>query len=114
MIKGLRARCIIGDEDWERIKAQDVRVDIELGCEITAAGKSDDLSDTIDYARVSEEIISYIKNSRFRLVEALAEGVAQVCLSMFHVHAVTVKLYKKSHVAGVDEFGVFITRSRQK
>lgn len=109
-INGLVAQCIIGDEDWERTTPQEVRVDLELSCNAVAAARSDNLIDAVDYAAVAGVVCEYLRASRFRLIEALAEGIAAVCLQRFAVSAVIVHLFKKSHIADVEAFGITLRR----
>lgn len=109
-IHRLRASCIVGDEAWERTTAQPVTLDLALWRETRAAAASDALHDAVDYAAVAGAVRAYIAGTRFRLIEALAEGVAALCLAQFSVARVTVALYKPSHLDGVETFSVEITR----
>lgn len=112
LIEGLHAACIIGDETWERTQPQEVRVDLALLCDCVKAGTSDALHDTVDYAAVASGVLHYIRASRFRLIEALADGIAQYCLARFSPATVSVTLRKPSHIEGVASFGVRITRTQ--
>lgn len=112
LIRNLRSQCIIGEEPWEREIPQEVRVDLEFNTSIDRAGRSDDLRDTVDYATAAQAVLAYIRESRFRLLETLAEGIAQLCCTQFRVDAVTITLWKRSTLTGVDEFGIRCTRQR--
>lgn len=110
LIEGLHAACIIGDEAWERTQPQEVRVDLALLCNCAKASASDALHDTVDYAAVASGVLDYIRASQFRLLEALAEGIAHYCLARFSPATIEVTLRKPSHIDGVASFGVRITR----
>ncbi|MBI2346868.1 MAG: dihydroneopterin aldolase [Deltaproteobacteria bacterium] len=112
LIDDLSARCIVGEEGWERTAPQEVRISLELACDLSAAGRTDRLGDTVNYAEVATTVRKYIEESRFHLIEALAEGIADTCLARFPVASVTVRLFKPSHLPGVAEFGVTLTRAR--
>ena len=53
-ITGLKADAVIGTFPEERIKPQRIIADIDIFCDLSAAGKSDDLADTIDYFELEE------------------------------------------------------------
>ena len=72
LIEGLEVRTVIGIYDWEREIRQTVRLDLEMVWDISAAAKSDDIADTLDYKAVSKRLISFVEASSFGLIEALA------------------------------------------
>lgn len=111
-IQELRVKCIIGDEAWERTTPQEICIDLELGCGVAKAGASDRLADTVDYAAVAKTVLAYTRESRFHLIEALAEGIAQVCLQQFPIASVAVQLTKPSHIPDVQVFQIRIERRR--
>lgn len=110
LIRGLTTRCIIGDEPWERTTPQVLRINLALHYPVEHVGASDRLADTIDYAKVSAIVLAYAEGSQFHMIEALAEGIATVCLQHFPTTMVSVELFKPSHVAHVAEFGICLTR----
>lgn len=73
---------------------QRFRVDLELKTDLSVAGKSDDLSDTINYADVYETVKAMVEGERYQLVEALAERIAAKLLSRFSLDAVLVRVTK--------------------
>ncbi len=67
----------------EREKGQFFFVDAELFLDLEKAGKSDDLEDTVNYARVFECIRQLAEGEPKQLIEALAESMAQKVLEEF-------------------------------
>jgi len=68
-------------EEVER--GQRFEVDVELGGDFSAAGQSDDLRDAIDYAHVLNLVSGIVTKSRFNLIEALAEAIADTLLKEY-------------------------------
>jgi len=113
LIEGLRVRCVIGVNERERRAKQEVVIDIALHADLSAAGRSDDIADTVDYGAVARRVVERVAGSRFRLVEALAGSVADICLAAVRVTRVDVRVRKPGALRPADSAGVEITRSRQ-
>lgn len=79
-IRGLAARAIVGVNPEERTNAQDVTIDLELHYR-NEAGRTDRLADATDYKVVKRRVLEFVEESSFRLLEALAEGIADLCLA---------------------------------
>lgn len=94
LIRDLSLRTIIGVFPEERDEKQDVVINLELHTDLTAAGQSDDLNDTIDYKTLKKRIIAMVDQSRFQLIERLAEEIATICLNDAKVNAVRVVIDK--------------------
>ncbi len=112
LIEGLEIRTVIGIYDWEREIRQTVRLDIEMDWDISKAGKTDDIADTLDYKAVSKRLIDYVENASFGLIEALAEHCAQIILQEFSVPRVRLKMSKPGAVRGSENVAVRIERER--
>lgn len=63
----------------EQVRPQPFEVDVELVVDVTAAGASDDLEDTVDYSAVCEAISRVVSSEQYRLLERLASRIAEVC-----------------------------------
>ena len=64
----------------ERELGQQFIVDVELECELQAAGLSDDLTKTVDYSEVYREVRAIVEGPAFALTETVAERIAAVIL----------------------------------
>jgi FolB domain-containing protein len=113
LISDLLARCIIGVNDEERRDKQDVVINVEISTDLSKAGKSDRFEDTVDYRDIKKRIMAAVENSRFYLVEALAEAVADICLEHPAVTEALVRIEKPLALRFARSVGVEITRRRQ-
>jgi FolB domain-containing protein len=113
-LRGLRALAICGALPEEQTRAQPVEVDLDIAVDLTAAGQSDDLADTVDYGAVAADVERVLTVERFTLLERLAERVAETVLADERVLEVTVAARKLRPPVPqqLDTTGVRITRAR--
>ena len=111
-IAELKVKTKLGLPAWERMVAQTIILDIEIGYDLRAAGKSDAITDTIDYGAIVARIHTTLKERSFQLVEALAEHVCQLILSEFGAASVKIKVAKPGILAGLKALGVVIFRDK--
>ena len=109
-ISELKVKTKLGVPEWERMVAQTIILDIEIGYDLSAAGKSDAIADTIDYGAVVARIHDTLKEHSFQLVEALAEHVCQLILKEFKAESVKIKVAKPAILAGLKSLGIEIER----
>jgi dihydroneopterin aldolase len=69
-------------------------VDVELHLDLTTAGKTDQLEHSVHYGHVFEVVQAVVEKQRFRLIEALAEKIADELLTNFPVPEVMVRVIK--------------------
>lgn len=113
LIENLRVRCIIGIFKWERKSPQTVSVNLSFPCDVRRAAASDRIQDAVDYKKVSKAVSALIEGSRFFLLETLAEKIAELCLSQFHLSFVSVSAAKPGALRGADNVRVSIHRTRE-
>jgi dihydroneopterin aldolase len=111
-IREFRVEAWIGVYEWEKLAPQVLDLELVMGLDTHAAGASDNIRDTVDYGAVIERIRADLKDAHFKLLEALAEHVAQLVLHDFKAQWVKVSAAKLAHVRGVKMVGVTIERSR--
>lgn len=108
----LRGRCGVTPE--ERSRPQPLAVDLELDCQLDAAGVSDTLTDTIDYAQVAQRVVAIGTTQEAQLLETLAERVISALFDEFPIQRIKVWLRKLHppllHVT--TSVGVTIERTR--
>ncbi|MBL4606529.1 MAG: dihydroneopterin aldolase [Pseudomonadales bacterium] len=109
-IRELQVQTVIGIFDWEREIKQVVSINLEMGCDIRQAAKSDAIEDALDYKSVSKRIISFVEQSEFQLVETLAERITDIVLNEFGVPWVKLRLGKPGAIKGSTDVGVEIER----
>ena len=111
-IERLVIDCVIGINPWERLTKQRITIDIEMNVDLSAAGASDAIEDTINYRTVSKAVTAEIEASSYGLVEALASRVAEICLEDERVQSVEVTVRKPGAVRKATAVGVIIRRRR--
>ena len=97
-IERLRVNCIIGCLPEERKTPQDILVSVTLETDVSPAANADDLSLTIDYHALAQSITRFAQSHPFRLIETMAEKIAELCLEHPLVTAVTVRIEKPSAI----------------
>jgi dihydroneopterin aldolase len=112
-LRDLRIDTVIGIFDWERRTTQTIILDLEMSADIAKAAASDDIRDTLNYKAVAKRLIEFVSESRFQLVETLAERCAQIIRDEFDVRWVRLTLNKKGAVRGADDVGVIIERGER-
>jgi 7,8-dihydroneopterin aldolase/epimerase/oxygenase len=92
-------------------------VDVILEVDLKEAGKTDDLTKTINYAEIYETVKEVVEGLPYKLVEAVAEKIADDILTSFAlVSSCTIKLIKPNPpiVGHYHSVAVEITRSRHE
>jgi FolB domain-containing protein len=80
VIKNILARGIIGIRDWERNLPQDILINIDISTAKRSHTAPDNISECIDYSKLTKKVIVHAETSERFTVEALAEDIAQICL----------------------------------
>jgi len=92
-------------------------VSLELKLDLSKAGKTDDLEQTVNYAEVYELVKGVVEGETFKLIEALAETLATRLLDAYaKIHEVTVRVLKPHPPFDIvfDGVTVELTRRRQE
>jgi FolB domain-containing protein len=113
LISDLTVRCIIGVNEEERRERQDVVINLAIYADLRKAGQSDRFEDAVDYRAIKKRIVSMVENSRYYLVEAMAEAIAEICLDHPTVTKVQVRVDKPGALRFARSVGVEITRERE-
>ena len=98
--------------EWERKEPQDIRVNIELYVDLKKCGKSDKIADTVNYESIANEALEIGNTAHRQTVEALAEDIAEMCLSRKLVQKVIVRVEKSTLIRFADSVGVEIERAK--
>ena len=114
IIKNLLARGIIGVNDWERKRAQNILINLTLFTDTHRAAETDDINDCVNYSTMSKKIFAHAESANRETVEALANDLARICLEDQGVHKVIVRVEKPGAVRFAESVGVEIERSRDE
>jgi FolB domain-containing protein len=113
-LRGLRLVGVCGVLPEEQVRPQPLLVDLDVVADLTVAGRSDDLDDTLDYGAIADEVARVVGTERFALLERLAARIAEVVLADARVLRVQVAVRKLRPPVPqlLDTSGVRITRGR--
>lgn len=113
-VTGIQAFGHHGVLEHERTYGQRFVVDVVLEVDLSAAGRSDDLADTVDYGALSGDVAAIVAGEPVDLIETVAERVASRCLDDERVHAVEVTVHKPSAPVPVVAAEVAVTIRRER
>jgi dihydroneopterin aldolase len=111
-IREFRVDAWVGIYTWEKLRPQTLELEIEIAIPGSAAGKSDDIHDTVHYGLVVERFTAELALKHFGLLEALAEHLAGIVIGEFKAPWVRISVAKLGHIRSVRKVGVSIERSR--
>lgn len=94
LINGLRVVSVVGVLEHERLAPQPLRIDVDIHVDLHDAGLSDDLSETVHYGEVCQQLVEVAAHSADLLLERLAQRMADSVLAFPRVHAVDLTLTK--------------------
>lgn len=100
-----------GVSDREREVAQEFHIDISIEADTETAGKTDNISDTVNYKDFVEIAKRIVEGPSMHLVETLAQKIADGILADNRVESVSVTI-RKPHVLPSGIPGVRITLTR--
>ena len=83
-----------GVYEYEREQGQRFFVDVELQMDFGRASQSDDWHDAVDYVAIYNLIKEIFETKRFKLMEALANHIAESLIRDFAVSRATVRVRK--------------------
>ncbi len=115
LLTGIHGFGYHGLFEHERINGQDFYVDVALNIDLSAASISDSIEDTVNYAEITDLVVTQIVTDPVLLIEKLAGRIAEKILNTYlKVHAVKVTVHKpQAPVAqSLKDIAVQITRTR--
>lgn len=113
-IRDLLLRGIVGINDDERVNRQDVLINVVMWADTSAAAKSDDIADAVNYRTVAKRIISHVEQGDPMLVERLVQEIADICFDTDErVAEVEVTVEKPGALRFAESVGVTIHRTRE-
>jgi dihydroneopterin aldolase len=100
VLEGMSFYGYHGETKAERTLGNRFYVDVELRMDLSRAGKSDAIADTLDYSHAFSLIRAVLEDEQHSLIESLADRVASVMLAEPNVQSVKVRLGKQPPIAG--------------
>ncbi len=112
VIKDLLVRGIVGINDWEREKPQDILINASVFVDVRAAGASDDIADTFNYRTLTKAFIAYVEGASHFLVETLATELARIAVVEMGAERVVLRVEKPGALRFARSVGIEIERGR--
>jgi 7,8-dihydroneopterin aldolase/epimerase/oxygenase len=111
VLEGMSFYGYHGETEAERILGNRFHVDVEIRMDLSVAGRSDDIADTLDYSHAFALIRAVLEDQQCRLIEAIADRVAATLLEDPRIQSVKVRVGKQPPIAGsIDRCWVVIER----
>lgn len=111
-VDNLRARAILGINDDERVKTQDLIINYSMNLDITEAAASDDVVHTVDYKAINKRMIDFVEDSSFFLIEKLVTELLALLMEDKRVSSATVRVDKPTALRFADSVSLEETASR--
>ncbi|MBT8240026.1 MAG: dihydroneopterin aldolase [Acidimicrobiia bacterium] len=113
-IRGLELLLFCGVLPEETVRRQPFRLDIDIEVDLEQASRTDNLTDTVNYGDVLDQLSKALQSERFDLLERLAGRTAELVLANPLATAVTVSAHKLRPPVPqhVESTGVKIRRER--
>ena len=100
----------VGVSESERARSQRVAVSITIWLRFQADDLGDDLMKTVDYSKLCQEAKKFVQGRADKLIETLADALAEHLLRKFAIRRVTVEL-RKFVLKGADYVSVTVNRT---
>lgn len=115
-LRGLQFYAYHGVLPEEQKLGQTFLIDVDLSFDLQKAGLSDEVRDTLNYAEAYAKIKEVVQGGPYRLLEYLAEQIAERLLAAFPCDQVRVEVHKpQAPVPGVfRDISVEILRRRER
>lgn len=107
-ISGLRIMARIGIHAWEQKILQPLLIDLNIPMDFSTC--NNELTNTIDYAKVCAEITTFVETNTFELIETVAEQIAQLAKKSFNIKSISVSVSKPLAVANAKNICVTVQR----
>ena len=108
-LKGIKAWAYHGVFDFERREGQPFEVDVTWWMDLDPAALADDLTLTVDYGAVGQEVVEALNGEPVNLIETLAKRIADTLLSRFGFEALQVRVHKPGAPLEQDLADVMVT-----
>lgn len=109
-IRDLVLTCSIGVHRHEETSAQRIRLNLDLAVQDEGRDLQDDLANVVCYEGIADRVRALLARGHIRLVETLAERVAELCLEDGRVRSVRVRVEKLDVLPDAASVGVEIER----
>jgi FolB domain-containing protein len=110
-VRDLLVRCIVGINPEERVKKQDVIINLTLFGDLRQAGQSDDIEDAINYKTLTKRVLDQVEESEYFLAEKMAHKIAEIAVVEFGIQRAIVSVEKPGALRFARSVGVVVERT---
>lgn len=107
-ISNLKTMSRVGIHAWEQQILQPLLFDIEIPIDISNC--EDNIEKVLDYDQLCQKITSFVETNSFKLIETVAEKVAQLIQQDFQVHEIMVCVSKPQAIKNASHVSITIRR----
>ena len=111
-VRDLEILASVGIFEMEMRYEQRIIVGLELDVADTYDGTSERIGDVFDYGRMVRDTELLCQSRHFKLIETLAEAIAQQCLADPRVLMAAVRIEKPDIMTNCKAVGIEIRRTR--
>ena len=112
-IKGIKSFGYHGVFKSENIAGQDFFVDVLLELDLTHASVTDNVSDTVNYAEITDLVVEEVTGDRVALIEKLAGRIADRIRSAYpQIAAVSITVHKPQAPVNAQVKDISVTINR--
>ncbi len=111
-ITDLLIRGIIGTQEWERKKKQDILINVTFEYNCSKCQASDAIDDAVDYKLITKRIIDSVEASSFFLLEKLTHYVLEIVMEDKRIKWATVRIDKPHALRFARSVSVELTAKR--
>ena len=110
-IKNLILKIAVGLHDFEKIKKQRVRFNIDISTHSNIKPNNDDLSSIVNYEDTIKKITYITEKKHHELLEDLAENIFDIIFESKLVKKVNLKLEKLDIIKNTESVGIEVSKS---
>ncbi|MFC1482816.1 dihydroneopterin aldolase [Candidatus Margulisiibacteriota bacterium] len=111
-ITNLRLKTIIGTNKWERKRKQRVVINISFDLKAKNASKTDNLNDSVNYKTLTKQIISFVKQSKYFLLEKLACEILKIVMTDKQIRYAEVTVDKPKALRYADSVSITLNSKK--
>jgi dihydroneopterin aldolase len=112
LITDLTLQMFIGIHDFEKIKKQEVKFNINIGVKPSLTPIENKINNIVNYETVIKNITKLTKNKHYELLESLAEDIFCELFKNNNIQKINLKIEKTQIIKNTSSVGVEITKER--
>ena len=112
LITDLTLLMSIGIHDFEKIKKQEVKFNINIDINPLLTPIENKLSSIVNYETVVKDVTKLTKNKHYELLETLAEDIFFILFKNINIKKIKLKIEKTQIIKNTSSVGIEITKKR--